>query len=128
MKEQTFTRPTDEEMRALEESLLDPVVRASVQKLDLLLADDFMEFGSSGHTYNKQQEIEALPWQPDQHWAIRDFCLQPLAPGVVLVTYRVIRHANQPDKATHSLRSSIWRCEEGRWRIFFHQGTPMEAI
>lgn len=128
MREQTFTQPTDEEIRDLEERLLNPVVRASFQELDGLLADDFMEFGSSGHICNKQQVIEALLRQPDQHWAIRDFRMQPLAPGVVLVTYRAIRYANQPGKATHSLRSSIWRCEEGRWRMIFHQGTPMEAI
>ncbi len=37
-----------DETRALELALLEPEVRGSRQRLEALLADDFLEFGSSG--------------------------------------------------------------------------------
>jgi hypothetical protein len=46
------------DLHALETRLLDPDVRASASKLDEFLADDFMEFGSSGHVYDKSSMIE----------------------------------------------------------------------
>jgi len=44
----------------LELSLLDSSVRTSAQKLNLLLADDFMEIRSSGKFYNKTDVMAAL--------------------------------------------------------------------
>jgi xylulose-5-phosphate/fructose-6-phosphate phosphoketolase len=41
---------------------------------------------------------------------------------VALVTYRSV----SPDGSKfHSLRSSIWKIIDGRWRMAFHQGTPI---
>ena len=44
----------EERILALERKLLDPDVRASSQELDRLIADDFVEFGSSGRIWNKR--------------------------------------------------------------------------
>lgn len=49
-----------EQLRLLEERLLEPKVRKSKKELEVLLADDFIEFGSSGRMYNKQQVIDGL--------------------------------------------------------------------
>jgi len=35
--------------------------------------------------------------------------------------YKVIKH-NRTDKK-YSLRSSIWKYCNGKWKMFFHQGT-----
>jgi hypothetical protein len=47
-------------LRDLEERLLLPSVRASPDEVATLLADEFIEFGSTGRTYDKQQIILLL--------------------------------------------------------------------
>ena len=106
-----------EELRGLEERLLDPEVRGSAERVDELLAEDFVEFGSSGLVYDKSAVIEALGRDPGfvGTRTLCDFSLRELSPTVVLVTYRI--------GETGTLRSSIWQGREGRWRMVFHQGT-----
>jgi hypothetical protein len=102
-----------DEVFALEERLLLPEVRTSAAALDRLIADEFMEFGSSGQTYTKQDVIAQLQAAPNFVVKMEGFRVMALAPDVALATYRTGR----------SLRSSIWRQENGAWRIVFHQGT-----
>lgn len=47
--------------QVLEEELLSEEVRKSRQKLELLLDDDFFEYGSSGKMYTKDFVLERLP-------------------------------------------------------------------
>ena len=66
----------------LEVSLLTPAVRASVEKLNVLLADDFREFGSSGEIYSKQDILEQLPKATQiarVEFSVSDFQVQQLA-------------------------------------------------
>ncbi|MDZ8093306.1 MAG: DUF4440 domain-containing protein [Nostoc sp. DedQUE05] len=111
--------------RELEERLLQPDVRKSATDIMDLLADEFIEFGSSGRVFNKQQIIESLQnesIQPLTQRLITEFKTLVLVTGVVLVTYRIVRHISgkQP---VHSLRSSIWKLNNARWKMIFHQGT-----
>lgn len=105
------------DLRALEERLLDPDVRRSASQVGKLLADDFVEFGSSGRVYDKSTMIEALRQDPgfDSPPTIIEFGARELSPAIVLVTYRI--------GETGTLRSSIWRSDGARWRMVFHQGT-----
>jgi len=111
----------------LEEKLLQPDIRKSVKDLNCIIDDSFMEFGSSGRTYNKQQIIEVLPTLPIVKMTLMDFQAKLLSTGVVLTTYRVITHSEQNNLMEYSLRSSMWILQEGEWRIVFHQGTPSIA-
>jgi hypothetical protein len=107
----------------LEEELLKPEVRKSVDRLSRLLADEFVEFGSSGRIFDKRQIIEALQKEPSdakKQISLVDFTVRRLAPDVMLVTYR----ATLPDMPVSRIRSSIWKLIEGRWQMIFHQGTP----
>jgi hypothetical protein len=100
----------------LETALHKKQVRNSRAAVSELLADEFIEFGSSGRTFNKSQIIEALEKEKsDQQVEVEDFDAQELAPAVVLVTYVV--------KGTRTLRSSIWKSIDGRWQMVFYQGT-----
>ncbi|MDI6871558.1 MAG: DUF4440 domain-containing protein [Bacillota bacterium] len=103
----------------LEERLLE----RSAEDFAILLADDFMEFGSSGRTWNKQQEIDALVDGSRLRATIVDFRARRLAPDVVLATYRLV----EDNDRKHSLRSSIWKLNQDKWQMIFHQGTPSEA-
>ena len=48
------------ELEALERMLLDPEVRRSPERMSALLADDFVEFASSGVAYDKRVILEVL--------------------------------------------------------------------
>lgn len=123
MKEQLEFK---EEFRVLEEKLLQPDIRKSVEALTLMIADAFIELGSSGRTYNKQQMIDVLPTLPIIKMTIMDFEARLLAKGVVLTIYRLAEYGNET--IAYSLRSSIWKLQDDEWQIVFHQGTPLTAI
>jgi hypothetical protein len=118
--------PSIDRLRDLEERLLASEVRASPAVLDALLDEEFLEIGASGRTFDKRATIALLAAEAPVARTLRSFEARVLAPGVVLVTYRVTRHANPPhaDPPFESLRSSVWRERDGDWRLVFHQGTP----
>ena len=114
-------------LRQLEEQLLAPEVRRSAERVGRMLADDFVEFGSSGRAYDKAQIIEALQQEapdPDVRIRVTEFAARRLAPEVVLVTYRSVRQGAPGAAQVSRLRSSIWKMIDGRWQMVFHQGTP----
>lgn len=115
-----------EELHALENILQEPETRSSPEMLSRLLAEDFVEIGSSGAVYDKGQIIEALQEEKGATFTMQDFQVRVLAPGVVLATYRVLRTSQAEGPARLSRRSSIWKSDGGAWRMTFHQGTNVE--
>jgi hypothetical protein len=118
--------PLEGRLSQLEEELLQPHVRATPETAAKLLADEFVEFGSSGRIYNKPQTLDTLRSETAAEFAMSDFRVLSLAPGAALTTYRVSRFDRQSNRSTLSLRSSIWKMKDGRWQLVFHQGTPIE--
>jgi hypothetical protein len=109
-----------EHLCSLEERLSQLEVRKSVKELEALLADDFIEFGSSGCIFNKRQVIDGLVNKSPVQMTLMDFNAKLLASDVALTTYRIVKHKERK----YSLRSSIWKWKEGKWQMVFHQGTP----
>jgi len=110
-------------IRQLEEQLLRPEVRASADRVAVLLADGFVEFGTSGRIYNKGQIVDLLQREQgrlDQSSTISEFSARRLAADVLLVTYRIVE--------SRTIRSSIWKLTSGRWQMEFHQSTKSEII
>ena len=105
-------------IEALEQSLLDPSVRQSTAQLNKLIADDFLEFGSSGRVYNKQDCIK--PDDSPRKFSVSDFSIKELSKDVMLATYNTI------EDGTVSLRSSIWKRYGDEWQMTFHQGTKAQ--
>lgn len=81
----------EEQFYQLEQRLLQPEVRRSNDDLTNLLADDFVEFGSSGRIFYKQQVVEELPHAPSVQMTLQDFHAKALATDVVLTTFRVVK-------------------------------------
>lgn len=109
---------------ALEMGLLDSEIRSSAAQLADLIADDFVEFGSSGETYDKEQIIALLLAETENTPQTRtagDFTTRWLADDTALVTFHAIRSVN--GKSTKTLRASIWKYRNTRWQMIFHQGT-----
>lgn len=118
-----------DELFQMEQRLLHPEVRTSKGDLMVILADDFVEFGSSGRIFYKQQIIEDLINSHTPQMEIKDFQAIPLASDIVLTTFRVVKHIKpEGEEIKNSLRSSIWKFIDDRWQIVFHQGTPIVNI
>ncbi|MDA8220887.1 DUF4440 domain-containing protein [Desulfosporosinus sp.] len=112
-----------EQIYDLEDRLLQPEIRGSREEISMLLADDFVEFGVSGRTFDKLQVVEELPHSPAVPVIIKDFQVKVLSPDVVLATYRAVKTNEFREEMRNSLRSSIWKFLDGRWQMVFHQGT-----
>lgn len=104
--------------------LLDPGVRRSAAEVEGLLHPDFVEFGSSGRQWTRNEMLSAIGGEltGDEPPATYDMRAVRLADSVVHVTY-VSVHANR-----HVRRSSLWcGSEDGEWGLYFHQGTVIPA-
>jgi len=113
--------------RDLEQKLHRPETRRSSDAVRALLADEFIEFGSSGKVYDKASIVKALAEESASSNAlpleVRDFATRSIASNAVLVTYRSIRRHSDGTIERDALRSSIWKLIDGRWQMLFHQGT-----
>ena len=111
-------------LRSLELELHKSATRQSVARLSALLADDFAEFGRSGHRYTKASVLERLPAEETTP-ALEafDFELRRLGPTAMHLTYRSANRQGDGTLTRHTLRSSIWRDTGFGWQMSFHQGT-----
>jgi catechol 2,3-dioxygenase-like lactoylglutathione lyase family enzyme len=108
----------EQHLQQLEESLFQPEVRRDPAAVSALLADDFLEFGSSGRRFTRQQIIEAMQVESPLRVSATDFRSCHLSEDAVLLTYRSVG-----EQGLQSLRSSLWVRRTGRWQMLFHQGT-----
>jgi hypothetical protein len=108
---------------SLELALLDPAVRHDRARVESLLAKDFQEFGSSGKIWSRNQILDLLETEPGRLITAHDFVCYSIAEGVALVTYRAVTIDPHTSEPLTTLRSSLWICVTGQWKIRFHQGT-----
>ncbi|MDQ7862660.1 nuclear transport factor 2 family protein [Peribacillus frigoritolerans] len=78
------------------------------------MKDDFFEFGSSGNIWSKS-DFMGQEGAGAVNMTLSQFEMHPLSDDTVLTTYRIF----DEDKLEHTLRSSIWKCANGRWQMFF---------
>jgi hypothetical protein len=110
-------------LRACEETLLDRLVRHDRAQLEALLDQDFMEFGSSGRVWTREQILDLLATEIYTPPSVEDFECTLLSESIALVTYRTVRTNPVPSLESATLRCSIWISHSGTWRVRFHQGT-----
>lgn len=113
------------QLLALETALQSQAVRADSARLAELLADEFVEFGSSGNLWTRAATLADLPEEQFCLRSISRFQVQQLADDVAFATYHCLRHASATLPAGASWRSSLWKWRAGRWQMAFHQGTPI---
>lgn len=111
---------------SLEKELLIPENRLSRPLLNDLLDDDYIEFGSSGRSYLKGEVIEVLLNEKPNKIEIENFDIMELSDSVILATYISVKPDGEDSGKLKALRSSIWRMSNEKWRIVFHQGTPLK--
>jgi len=112
------------QLRKLEQSLLNMAVRRNEDRLRQLLAEDFLEFGSSGRVWTRKSIIDMLATETNfRPPEIEEFQCSMIGEKTALVTYRTVRVDVATGERLASLRSSIWVRRDGEWRMRFHQGT-----
>lgn len=111
----------------LERRLASPAMRLDPEVIGHMLADDFMEIGASGRSFNKAEILELLASETDfTAYDIEDFAVRSLGEDSVLATYRIPpRPEADGTPRPGSMRSSLWQMRDGRWQLVFHQGTRM---
>jgi hypothetical protein len=108
----------------LELSLVNQDNRSSEEKLNELLSEDFIEYGSSGGIYTKEITISSLTAGPSPIYEIYDFEFVYLSEIYAQTRFKTDRVDLNGTRLT-SLRSSVWRLTKGKWQMCFHQGTPI---
>lgn len=111
-------------LRRLEEDLWREETRFDIPYMKHLLAEDFIEFGRSGRTYDRESILAAPSQRIGAAIPLPNFKLRALSESVVQVTYD--SHIANEGKVTYAHRSSIWSRESDGWKLRFHQGTAYE--
>ena len=115
-----------EHLWQLELKLLHTDLMLNSNLIDNLISSDFEEINSNGQVSSR---IEVVNWllQRDKNiqWSLTDFRIKELADDVILVIYIAKRH-DDPDRVNKgSIRSSIWKHKNQRWKILFHQASKI---
>ena len=92
-----------------------------------LMCGEFWEVGASGKVYTKEEVIETLLERyADSNyqdiWEAKDFEIIEIAPNNYLIAYVFIQ-----DKSRVTRRSTIWRYEDEKFKIVYHQGTIVNS-
>ena len=107
-----------QEIKSLEMELVDLPSGEKASRLQELLADEFLEFASSGMVIRKRNIMECIHTPGTATYQLSDFEFKFLGDEHILVTYRSVKSAREI-----AYRSSIWVKQEGRWQMLHHQST-----
>jgi hypothetical protein len=110
----------------LESEFQKPDVRKSVGRLTELISDDFYEITSSGKVTFKKDCLANLPAAPEIKFVMTDFKINILCTDIIQTLFKTEKTVVGTGKVTYSMRSSIWKNENGKWKMIFHQGTPTD--
>lgn len=82
-------------------------MRKSSERIVKLLADDFIEFTSSGRVvfYKAGEVFQSKDDNTELNWEIKDFSTRELSDQCILARYKVIKHDEINESKKYSLRS-----------------------
>lgn len=101
---------------------------AKTDSLDLLadlIDNEFIEIGSSSVIYDKAEVLRWLASDDQSERIGTSFKVRELSEDVILLTYISSIRDTPNSETKKAMRSSIWRLRNNRWRMIFHQGTPL---
>jgi hypothetical protein len=110
---------------AADDERLAATVARDRARLEAVFSDDLHYAHSSGHADTKASYITALTTSSTRHdsYDYQERTFTPAAPGVVLMTGRVLAHSSKGEqKSTLDLSFlAVWREEHGHWRFLAWQ-------
>lgn len=101
-----------------EKELLDNTKRLSLENLNRLIHEDFLEFGKSGGTFRKS-DLMTESGAGTIELEVLGFDVRPLSEDTVQAIYQSRNQVN----GEIANRCSIWKREQVGWQMIFHQGT-----
>ena len=111
------------EIEILERRLINISPNHDAQEIETLVADDFIEIGTSGRVYRKADVLIYRHEDDSLQVTILEFVVAALSKDIVCATYKTLKSRSTEDSKEQALRSSIWRRTATGWQIVFHQGT-----
>lgn len=109
----------EDDIAALEESLLTDAVRSDRDRVDALLHPEFTEIGSSGRLWSRARMLAAIA-PLENRTTFELVGTDRLADDLVLLRWR------SRSRGSVVLRSSLWQRTTRGWQLRFHQGTPAD--
>ena len=119
-----------EQLRKLEIELHQFDIRSNHSRLNHLIHSSFFEIGYSGNIYSKKDIIDFLLNEDEPTHTVwsQDYQFLELSKDIVQVMYKEASLDAQGILSRHSIRTSIWQKELGRWQVRFHQATPVTSF
>lgn len=111
---------------AVERELQTPACRRDRLRLESLLADDFVEVGSSGAVYDRDSILALLEREAGEGDSTPEIEIHELTGRIVgpeLVMLEWVSHRG----GVSARRTSLWRLASVGWQIVHHQGTPLAS-
>jgi hypothetical protein len=113
-----------EELKKLEPIFHHPEPGMTRKDFEMMTAESFYEVGASGRIYSREYVLDVLEERlknpQEDKWETENFHCLEIAKRNYLLTYKLI----QGKRITR--RSTIWRKDNGNWKIVYHQGTIVE--
>ncbi|MBN4075031.1 MAG: hypothetical protein COA71_07120 [SAR86 cluster bacterium] len=96
-------------------------------KTEKLLGDSLWEVSADGSTHTREELCNWLRKKAsDFRWQIKEFEVEGLADGLVLVTYWAKMSIPKVSESKGALHSSLWKKNaRGAWQMVFHQATKV---
>ena len=116
----------EKELISLELKLHTRKARSSRETLDKLIADDFREIGASGAYFGKQSVLDRLPSEDEIKIEANEFEYRRFSASIAHLTYKSRLLSPIGVLARTSYRTSIWKLNDSKWQMIFHQGTVTE--
>lgn len=109
----------EDDVVALEESLLLDAVRSDRRRVEALLHPEYTEIGASGKLWSRARMLASV--EPlTNRTTLEVIGTDRLADDVILLRWR------SRGRGAIALRSSVWVRTPSGWRLRFHQGTPAD--
>lgn len=111
-----------ETLKSLEEELWREETRFDTQRINEIIAPDFLEFGRSGRVYQRQDTLAVVRQTINAVLPLPEFHVRLLDENIAQVTYNSA--VTYDGVVENARRSSIWSRTTSGWVLRFHQGTP----
>jgi len=117
------------------DTVVNQIIKQEIQLLDKvdtldvlaeLIDNEFIEIGGSAAVYDKAEVMRWLASDDPSERIGTSFKAHPLAENIILLTYISSIKDTPVAESKQAVRSSIWRLTDGKWRMVFHQGTPLK--
>lgn len=108
------------ELKQLEESLWRQETRFDRGHMEIILAADFFESGTSGRIHTRDEILNVPSQSIVVQLPLEDFGVHRVSSGAYLVSY--VTEVTVGDEVERANRSSLWVCAAEGWKLRFHQG------